>query len=835
MSTNNTHYEKLTEGEWNQIEERIGERTKNLLNDMDKVSRMTYRTNEEIEDSDIIFKGNASVYDNTIRKYLEDDDILPSLPKQNKKNKNKISKKDQIIQKNLSKQIQSSYSEMVRLLHEHMRRSIGTLNQCYGLTLKSIDMQIITYMHILYEYYDINNNEEQIELIVVGKKLLDGLNNMSGVSPQMIEDINYLIERLVEKTGFNHRMLCERYPRLLSETQYDIFIMTVAPKANIIKPYPSQYRVLDYVHDDNTNLVFYNVAIGGGKTTTAALLASYVDEMRKHAPAREEYTKLLFCCSIEAVRVQLGQLVWNLGIGLAIATIKNNQGDIKITRNKNCSYRSMTNRRGEIKSRDLLTVIISDPMTTYEMLKRDQNYILFLDEPTVGADIPNHPITKMVAKIMSVCPRKTILSSASNPHPSKVPQLVQMYKRRYTDGKIKVIAIPQSNTGCEIREFGNSMETLYPHDNCRTCHELEVMIRKIKENPFLARLYTAPLLYRLVDRFNEVMYEFNEDGFELEGVFENPSNWSQVQIQMFMIRMLENIAGRGNDLLVSRLCRREYRPVIEDKEIDLNRLLTTDAHKYMGGCLYICDSPVDTALMMYESYSVESGFPDIRDISSQMSKHDELIKKEMEKITNQLDLSSKNGKKTSKIESQIDSKIDENIRNINNRLSDMIPRQLQVNSREHIDKYANGDEVVGCISHDKIVLDLNVSGELLTLLNLGVGVYCPSELNREYTAEIVRRADLGLLAFMISDDSIAYGVNFPLSHVIIEDEVANRRSMMSILQMMGRAGRVGKSWCAYSYLGDETWSRFFRFIHNRGDSGEDMEAENIEIAIQELG
>ena len=41
---------------------------------MDKVSRMTYRTNEEIEDSDITFKGNASLYDDTIRKYLEDDD-----------------------------------------------------------------------------------------------------------------------------------------------------------------------------------------------------------------------------------------------------------------------------------------------------------------------------------------------------------------------------------------------------------------------------------------------------------------------------------------------------------------------------------------------------------------------------------------------------------------------------------------------------------------------------------------------------------------------------------------------------------------------------------------
>ena len=43
-------------------------------------------------------------------------------------------------------------------------------------------------------------------------------------------------------------------------------------------------------------------------------------------------------------------------------------------------------------------MIVADLETAIELLKKDQDFILFIDEPTVGADQKNHPITKAVAK-----------------------------------------------------------------------------------------------------------------------------------------------------------------------------------------------------------------------------------------------------------------------------------------------------------------------------------------------------------------------------------------------------------------------------------------------------
>ena len=68
-------------------------------------------------------------------------------------------------------------------------------------------------------------------------------------------------------------------------------------------------------------------------------------------------------------------------------------------------------------------------------------------------------------------------------------------------------------------------------------------------------------------------------------------------------------------------------------------------------------------------------------------------------------------------------------------------------------------------------------------------------------------ASNGQLAYIVSDDSMCYGVNYPLNHVMIFDEMANQRSMGAIFQLIGRAGRVGMSWVANAYLEEKTFLR----------------------------
>jgi replicative superfamily II helicase len=61
----------------------------------------------------------------------------------------------------------------------------------------------------------------------------------------------------------------------------------------------------------------------------------------------------------------------------------------------------------------------------------------------------------------------------------------------------------------------------------------------------------------------------------------------------------------------------------------------------------------------------------------------------------------------------------------------------------------------------------------------------------EYNAILYSLACKKRFPFIVSDDSICYGINLPLNTVIIEDNLINKRSFNTILQLMGRAGRVG--------------------------------------------
>lgn len=61
-------------------------------------------------------------------------------------------------------------------------------------------------------------------------------------------------------------------------------------------------------------------------------------------------------------------------------------------------------------------------------------------------------------------------------------------------------------------------------------------------------------------------------------------------------------------------------------------------------------------------------------------------------------------------------------------------------------------------------------------------------------------ASMSQLAFIICDKSLSNGVNFPISNVILLDDLAYGLELNEIFQLVGRAGRVGRSWTARAYI-----------------------------------
>src|SRR5439155_22602860 len=118
---------------------------------------------------------------------------------------------------------------------------------------------------------------------------------------------------------------------------------------------------------------------------------------------------------------------------------------------------------------------------------------------------------------------------------------------------------------------------------------------------------------------------------------------------------------------------------------------------------------------------------------------------------------------------------------------------------------------------------------VMLLLFSGVGIYSPYSdlLDNGYTDLILNMVSDGKLAFLISDDNISYGANYPFSHVIIHDDVALQHSIGTIFQMAGRAGRVGQSWVAYAHIGDKTCQRIMNYIKGIENIGVTEEANNM--------
>src|SRR3989344_3272275 len=110
------------------------------------------------------------------------------------------------------------------------------------------------------------------------------------------------------------------------------------------------------------------------------------------------------------------------------------------------------------------------------------------------------------------------------------------------------------------------------------------------------------------------------------------------------------------------------------------------------------------------------------------------------------------------------------------------------------------------ILEELIDLELNVSDTLITLLLCGVGIYSLEHkgLSMEYNHLVLNLASQGKLAYLISDNSICYGTNYPINRVIITDDYVEKHSVNTLYQLMGRAGRVGKSWTAEIYISNLT-------------------------------
>jgi hypothetical protein len=155
---------------------------------------------------------------------------------------------------------------------------------------------------------------------------------------------------------------------------------------------------------------------------------------------------------------------------------------------------------------------------------------------------------------------------------------------------------------------------------------------------------------------------------------------------------------------------------------------------------------------------------------------------------------------------------------LNNKPKINFPTALQINTHEHIKNFA---KYVKC--YDDTLLKNIITPESIDistytieepvnfLLYMGIGIYCKN-LPSDYTDLVLEMLSERQLAFIITDESFCYGANYQISNVIINDDLADNHSINTILQLIGRTSRIGKSWAGKVYLDKNTKKRLTEFF-----------------------
>jgi len=172
------------------------------------------------------------------------------------------------------------------------------------------------------------------------------------------------------------------------------------------------------------------------------------------------------------------------------------------------------------------------------------------------------------------------------------------------------------------------------------------------------------------------------------------------------------------------------------------------------------------------------------------------------------------------------------------------PEYFQVNTRLHAEKYSPNGKVdverfpipdFSFLTDGK--KNMNVPGDILLLLCCGIGIYAPEDSRVNdggYLEQVITLAKQGRLAYMVADHNIAYGVNFPFTRTIVCDDFTAEHSMNTVFQLMSRAGRVGQSWFAESFVSDEVIKTMREYSHTNSSPDGQVEIENMKIVAREI-
>lgn len=692
------------------------------------------------------------------------------------------------------------------------------------------------------------------------------------ISQNIIRAIQASCDQFYETYPFDGMKICRDLPALLIRSTYDKYI----PKLSVT-PYDHQVDILDALHNNMQSSEFdgllcvYSAMLASGKTTTIVALGAYVQHIRLTYP-KYSNLQLMFICNLESVKTQVANLCYNASkqgfCKFAVAYMMDND-----------TYRIVNHWSTNDDNR---SVIICDPGTAHKILSdRSQDgelgpvedrFIKFHDEHTIGADIEGSLPLKQNVECMMTPTRWTILSSATSPKIEDLPKIIA--RTEEVVGKVEISTVHSDTVFIGINVMTDSREPVMPYQNCENGSALKSSIAQIREIPFLGRMLTSNVAVNLYEHIKALSSDpTNQIDFsefpDIPTRFKNVDNMKADAVKSTVLEMLEFISDL-DDRVVLSICKSSVLPISTDQDqkadsdsnsesdsesdsdseggfvfededdedvqapnpnepFDFHTLGTTGAHEFDVQTLIAVNNPVDWGL---------EHFAPLLDIL-----HEKGCKSVIKLLASY-----------AKRKKEHDSKVEKIVRNIDN--EDVLSKRLQemeeqgpklefpsfghIGSRSHASKFCEGKEYENFRNHLNIdayitrIDEIMIPDNILMLLLCGVGIYEPTSkvLDKPYLTLVLELAAEGKLAYMVADNSITFGTNYPFGKLVVGEDFSDAHSVYTLFQLLGRSGRVGMSWKAEAMISTSMAAKIVDFTVNPDKYT--IESENIDLMVDQI-
>jgi hypothetical protein len=635
---------------------------------------------------------------------------------------------------------------------------------------------------------------------------LDGLISLNRIMDREEENIRRIgalwdgMTRLREK--MNSSVTEETYA-LLFQNPVLLVEATSDKRAKSIRLYPEQEKIIETIVEsivlDEPLLMGNQMPTGTGKTFLAVPLAQKLSRMKRRKT-------VLFACSNELVNTDIASTAL-LGDDIHLwmsSLIRGDKGEARVLLRpyKRCfpnKWKEVYKKESVEKTGSIATqwryytketgrspdIIVADLEACHELLKVshliEDPFVAYIDEFVSDA-----ASNELMGKICRCLPRHTVFLSAILPRFDVLDPIVRDFYRRHGADEKSLKRIEAAHVPITCAIIDHQGRLCMPHHAITSAEQIWQLVREFENNPRIRRCYTAKHVYHWAKDLEEVL----PPELHFVRVFPDIGSIKNEPITAYVAGILGFLANHPEHL--ERF--RRYRPVVMEP-VDKTKILKEHAASFDGKTLYI-----STATLENLDEASDGLFEDLKysSIFSARKKEDEGRRQRLENLEK---MKNARGSGFNNLErDRMIAGIEESANMI------QLPARFVPNSLQHYHRYHDREAPAGFSIRSPIYLadaynDAFGDQENL-LLSAGVGFYDKTRMTsyqRNLVMNIYRE-----LFMVFSCKDIVFGTNLPgLVNVYIGGDFAAAESVPTLYQLMGRVGRMGRSYHANIILDSE--------------------------------